>query len=147
MLESVGRGTLRLEIPANVAIDVAFRGTDGDVSFNMSDLSLERLNIDLEKGSAIVTFPAYQPLSSNVAQEPGDLIVRDGDITLVVPQKVGARFELDRAGSGVDPEFDAGIYNHLVPDILEARGIDTAAIKLRYIVIAPHGLIRVQTAQ
>ena len=35
---------------------------------------------------------------------------------------------MNRAGSGIDPQFDAGIYNYLVGDVLEAKGIDDEVV-------------------
>lgn len=147
LLEAVGRGRLRLELPPGVALDVAFHGMNGGATFTMTDLSLERLNLDLEHGNALVTFPNYKPLSPSVAQEPGNLNVRDGAITIFVPQAVSGRFELNRGGSGIRPEFDDQQYYYLEGDVLQGKTYDSADIKLRYVVTAPHGLIQVQTPQ
>ncbi|MEO8611580.1 MAG: hypothetical protein ABI690_27020 [Chloroflexota bacterium] len=145
MLEAMGRGHLTLEFPANVPLDVDFRAADGAVSLNMSGLSVERLNLDLAKGDALVTLPAYKPLGSPADSVLGALAVREGNITVYVPNEVAARFELNRGGSGHDPVYDPALYNYLVGDILEARNFDSADIKLRYQITAPRGLITVTT--
>jgi hypothetical protein len=146
MLEAMGRGHLTLEFPANVPLDVDFRASDGAVSLNMSGLSVERLNLDLAKGDALVTLPAYKPLGSPADAVLGALAAREGNITVYVPTEVAARFELNRGGSGQNPVYDAALYNYLVGDILEARNFDSADIKLRYQITDPRGLITVTTA-
>lgn len=144
LLENVGRGRLRLELPPDLPIDVEILGSSGAVQLNMSGLAVERMNLDLREGSAVVTLPIYQPLGTLRGESLGTLAVRQGDITLSIPQEVAARLELNRGGSGIEPVYDPDIYNFLVGDILEARTIDSAEIGLRYTVSAPRGRIRVQ---
>ncbi len=144
LLERMGRGRFRLELPANMPLDVDFKGGDGTLSLNMSGLAVERLNMDLTKGNALVTLPAYQPLGSSGDASLGSFVVREGDITVFVPQTVAARFELNRGGSGLDPKFSTVDFNYLVGDILEARNFDTAEIKLRYAITAPRGQISIE---
>ncbi len=145
LLERMGRGRFTLELPADVAVDVDFRGGEGILTLNMSGLALERLNLDLAKGDALVTIPAYQPLSGGIDATIGTFVVRDGDINVFVPPTVGARFELNRGGSGLQPIFDTLDSNYLVGDILEARTFDTAEIKLRYAITAPRGQITIES--
>ncbi len=144
LLERMGRGRFRLELPAGIPMDVDFKGGDGTLSLNMSGLALERLNMDLPKGNALVTLPAYQPLGTRGDASLGTFVVREGDITVFVPQSVAARFELNRGASGLDPKFNTVDFNYLVGDILEARNFDTAEIKLRYAITAPRGQISVE---
>jgi hypothetical protein len=106
-------------------------------------VALERLNLDLRQGNALVTLPAYQPLGSGPQDLLGTLAVRDGDLTLFIPSTVAARLELDRGGSGIEPEFDPLRYNYLVGDVLQAATITTADIVVRYAVIVPRGVVRV----
>ena len=147
LLEAIGRGTFRLELPADVPVDVQFNGVDGTLTLNMSGLSLERLNMDLQKGNAVVSLPDYQPLGSSNDALLGTFVVRDGNVTVRVPGTVAARLELNRGGSPSQPLYDAGLYNYLVGDILEARNFDSADIKIRYALTAPRGLITVETAE
>jgi hypothetical protein len=148
LLSAVGRGQLRLELPADLPLDVDFNGGQGAISLNMSGLALERLNMDVQQGSALVTLPEYDPRGSADDATLGTLIARQGDITIFVPPTVGARLELNRGGSGVRPEFDPNIYNLLDigEGVLEARNFDQTAIKLRYIITAPRGQIGVELA-
>lgn len=143
LLEAVGRGTLRLELPPDVPLVLAFVGDDGDVTFNMNALELERLNIDLQSGNALVTLPAYEPLSPGVQGRPGELSVRNGDITIIVPSEVAARLELNRGGNDIRPEFPQSYI--LIDDgadgTLEKRNIEDDDIVLDYEVTAPGGTI------
>ncbi|MBZ0296868.1 MAG: hypothetical protein K8L99_30180 [Anaerolineae bacterium] len=147
LLENVGRGTLRLELPPGLPLDVEIQGDSGDVLLNTSGLSIERMNLDLQEGDALVTLPAYEPLGSQGSESLGTLAVRNGDITLSIPPEVGARLELNRGGSGIEPEYDPAVYNFLVGDVLEARNIENAGITARYTVTAPRGRIRVQVSE
>ncbi len=145
MLAAIGRGHLRLEVPPGIALAIAFAGQQGAAAFNLNGSSLERLNIDLRSGDVLVALPEYRPLLSNPGDLLGTLSVRSGSLTLVVPAEVAGRFELDRGGSGIRPEFDANIYNYLDGDILEARDIDTAAMVMRYALTVPRGAVRLQS--
>ena len=146
LLERIGRGRFRLELPASVPLDVDFKGTDGALSLNMSGLSLERLNMDLIKGNALVTLPVYQPLGARGDASLGTFVARQGDITVFVPSTVAAHFELNRGSSGIEPKFSTVDYNYLVGDILEARNFDSADIKLRYGITAPRGQIAIEAS-
>jgi hypothetical protein len=146
MLGAVGRGRLRLELPAGIAMDVAFKGSNGDVSLNLSGLSLERLNVDLQKGTVLVTLPEYKPLGSSPDASLGALAVREGNISVFVPTTVAAHFDLD---TGARPQFDPTVYNLLdvgTGRALESRLFDAASVKLRYTIIAPRGEISVAAA-
>ncbi|MEZ4669105.1 MAG: DUF5668 domain-containing protein [Anaerolineae bacterium] len=144
-LEAIGRGTFRLELPASVPLDIEFTGDQGTLILNMDGLSLERLNMDLKQGDAVVSLPEYQPLGSTGDAILGTLVVRDGNITVRVPTAVAARFALNRGGSSSQPVYDPQLYNYLVGDILEARNFDSAAIKVRYALTAPRGLLTVES--
>src|SRR5690606_10013144 len=100
-LEAVGRGSLRLELPSGVPLDLAVLGTSGNVTLNMSETMVERRNLDVAGGNALVTVPEYAPVSAAAGQSQGTLAVRDGSITIVVPAAVAARLELDRGGRNV----------------------------------------------
>ncbi len=146
LLEAIGRGRLRLELPPGVALDVDFQGANGQASLNLSGLAIERLNMDLRLGDALVTLPAYDPQASPEDAVLGVLAARDGDVTLFVPDTVAARLEL-AGGSGLAPQYDAGLYNLLANGVLEARNYDTFSIKLRYVIEAPRGQVSLQVVE
>jgi predicted ribosomally synthesized peptide with SipW-like signal peptide len=143
LLEAMGRGTLTISLPAGVLLDVDFRGEQGAVTLNMDGTSLERMNVNLLSGNALVSLPAYDPLGTDENANLGTLAVGDGAITIVVPNEVGGRFELNRAGSGLRPVYPE-TYLYLDGDILEARGIEDSAIIMQYAVTAPRGQITLQ---
>ena len=144
MLESVGRGRLRLEIPADIPLDVEFSGRDGDVVLNMNGLELERMNVFVTRGDVIATLPQYQPVLSDADGSQGTLTTREGDLVLLIPPPVAARLELNREGSGIEPQYDPNVYNYLVGDVLEARAIETADMVVRYTLTVPRGRIRIE---
>jgi len=144
MLETMGRGALHIELPPNVPLDVEFVGQEGTVTLNMGATALERLNVTSVSGDVVVTLPEYRPLLSQSADSLGTLTVGGGNLALFVPASVGARLELDRGGSGIDPQYDPNVYNYLVGDVLEARNINTAGIIMHYTLRVPHGRIRVE---
>lgn len=95
-LEDVGRATLRLELPPDIALGLAFVGQAGAVSADLALLNLERLDLTLLEGDAFVTLPQYQPLSPSVQERPGQWSVVQGDLTVTVPESVGLRMLLSR---------------------------------------------------
>lgn len=147
-LEAVGRGYLRLELPPGLAVAVAAAGDEGAATFNMSDLELERLTLELGEGDALVTLPAYQPLSPTAAEQPGRLTTNNGNVTVFVPENVAARLELNRGGNNIRPQFDPDYI--LIDDgadgTLEKRAVGPDDITLLYEVTAPRGLIRLEVS-
>jgi hypothetical protein len=144
MLESVGRGTLRVELPPDLPVDLDFTGRDGDVILNLAGLELERLNLFVTRGDVVITLPEYQPVLSDDGGSNGTMTTRDGDLAIFIPSQVAARLELNREGSGIEPLYDANIYNYLVGDVLEARAIEVADVIVRYTLTVPRGRIRVE---
>lgn len=143
-LDEVGRGTFRLELPPDLPIDVQYTGADGNLTLNMSGLSLERLNLESARGDVVITMPTYDPLFSQPDDMLGELTVRQGNLAIFIPRSVGARLELNREGSGIEPQYDPTIYNYLVGDVLEAREIVSANMVIRYTLTVPRGLIRIE---
>ncbi len=146
-LDQLGRGVLELELPPDIPLDIEFVGADGDATLNLNDVALERLNVSVGGGDLILTLPTHQPVLVPAGESNGTLTASTGNITLFVPQSVAARLELNRGGSGIEPQFDAAQYNYLVGDVLESRTIDTAPFALSYILNVRRGLIRVESLQ
>lgn len=146
-LETVGRGVLQLELPSNVPLDVEFANQDGDITLNLSGTQLERLNVNAVRGNVLLTLPSYQPRFSGRGDNLGVITAQDGDLTLRVPSDVAARLQLNRAGSGIQPQYDDQRYLYLQGDILQAADLETADNVVFYTLTAPRGLIRLDVAQ
>ena len=151
-LDDIGRGNLTLTLPAGVGIDLALTGQQAAATLNLDQADLERLNVNLTRGNALITLPDYQPRSPSQAATDapnlppllGTLQVLDGPLTVSVPEGVGARFELNLFDSGVERDFDPTVFNELrQPPAIESRNIDTATVKLRYALVVPRGQIRI----
>lgn len=146
LLEAVGRGTLRLELPADLATAVAIAADNSSATLNLSDLALERLNLAVQSGDVLVTLPDYSPRSPSAAEQPGTLASNNGDITIFVPPTVSARLELNRGGNDTRPQFDASYI--LIDDgadgTLEKRNFLDTDTPLYYEVTAPRGIIRLE---
>jgi hypothetical protein len=127
-------------------VAIALTGNDGLMTFNLSDLLLERLSLDVGRGDAVITLPDYAPRSPTVREEPGTLTVRDGNITIVIPSTVAVRMELNRGGNDTRPQFDPSYI--LIDDgadgTLEKRVVGDNDTPLFYEVTAPRGLIRLE---
>jgi hypothetical protein len=145
-LETVGRGVLQLELPPGVPMDVEFASEDGDITLNLSSTQLERLNVNAARGDVLLTLPSYQPQFSDRGDNLGSITAQDGDLTLRVPADVAARLQLDRAGSGIQPQFDDQRYLYLQGDVLQAADLETAQMVVYYNLTAPRGLIRLDTS-
>ncbi|MFN8378483.1 MAG: DUF5668 domain-containing protein [Anaerolineae bacterium] len=146
-LDQLGRGILELELPPDIPLDVEYLGKDGDATFNLNDVALERLNVDLLSGDLVVTLPNYQPVLVPSGESNGALTTSAGNLALFIPQSVAARLELNRGGSGIEPQFDPAQFNYLVGDVLESRTIDSAPFALDYTLNVPRGQIRVESLQ
>jgi membrane protein implicated in regulation of membrane protease activity len=146
LLENIGRGALRIELPADLPLDVVVNGASGTVRLNMSGLAVERMNLNLNQGNALVTLPVYQPLGSSRETPLGTLAARGGDLTLFVPPEVAARFEIE--GGSSEPTYDPTVYNALFDNtVLEARNIDVAEIVVRYNLSVPRGRVRLEVPE
>jgi len=148
-LEAVGRADLRLQIPRGLALGMAFEGERGTANFDMAALNLERLDLTLVSGDALVTLPAYQPLSPSVQERPGAWQVLDGNLTVTVPQAVGTRFLLARSRNS-EPRpgqtYDDLLYRvELSGDdyVLISRQFENAQVQVTYRVDVRGGILRI----
>ncbi|MBE2181982.1 MAG: hypothetical protein IAE89_01035 [Anaerolineae bacterium] len=144
-LDRIGRGALTLNLPAGVPVDIELVGQDGDAILNLDGLDLERLNVDVARGNLAATLPDYQPVLIGLNEINGSLRAGDGTLTLILPQAMPARLQLDRGGGGIDPVYDPAIFNYLVGDVLESRAIDPSGNFLQFTLTAPRGQIRVES--
>lgn len=146
LLDDVGRGTLRLNIPTAIPVDLIVSGQDGAATLNLSSVALERLEISLGRGDIAVTLPDHRPISLPDGIANGTIATSSGNISLILPPQTAARLELNRGGSGIEPSYDPTVFNYLVGDVLESRDILLAPFVLRYELTTPDGLIRVTTS-
>ena len=109
-LDTIGRGALHLELPPDLPLDIEVQAADGSVSMNMVGLSVERMNLDLQHGNALVTLPHYMPVASAPGDLLGTLIAHQGDLTLLIDLDIAAQLDLD---VGVRPQYDPNYYNYL----------------------------------
>jgi len=143
-LERLGRATLQLELPQGVALAIAYRGLSGDVSFDLQALNLERLSAEQIVGDMLVSYPAYQPLSPSAADQPGEIIVRQGDLRLLLADEVGGEFLIRKADNS-RPLFNDLTYaleDNLDAWRLVARRFDEAQARHRASLSVPRGSIR-----
>jgi hypothetical protein len=83
-----------------------------------------------------------------VAQSPGELVVRNGNLRLVVPPTVGGQFLINKS-TNQRPLFDDLLYaleDNLNEWLLTARQYENAAAKIRYVITVPRTQIRLDTA-
>ncbi|MCA9914669.1 MAG: PspC domain-containing protein [Anaerolineae bacterium] len=151
-LAAIGRADLRLQIPRGLALGMAFEGERGTANFDMAALNLERLDLTLVSGDALVTLPAYQPLSPSVQERPGTWLVQNGNLSVTVPQEVGARFLLARNRNS-EPRpgqtYDDLLYRvELSGDdyVLISRQFENAAVQVTYRVDVRGGNLRLVSA-
>lgn len=133
---------MSIELPQNVAVSVAYAGEDGNATIDMSLLDLERLNAEIERGEVVVRLPAYQPLSPAIADNPGTIMVLNGNLRVVVPASVGGQFAIAPNSS---PQYDDALYRiEVAPDnwLMVARNYETSDIKITYRLSAPRGQIQ-----
>lgn len=98
-LEDIGRSDLVLQIPADIAVAVAFEGDRGTMTFDMAALNLERLGLSVTEGDVLVTMPQYNPLSPSVRDNPGTWTLFNGNLRVIVAETVGTRFMLNRSSN------------------------------------------------
>jgi multidrug transporter EmrE-like cation transporter len=144
-LDQVGRGTFQLTLPPGIPLDIDIGSADGEVTLSLNGLMTERVNAESGRGDLVVALPDYQPTLVSSGDQMGALTARDGALTLFVPEALAARLELNRGGSGIEPQYDAGVFNYLVGDVLEARTAATASFVARLSLTAPRGPIRVDS--
>jgi hypothetical protein len=146
-LDAVGRGSLSLRIPDELPVAVAFAGTEGNATFDLNDAQLERIAVELQSGDVLLTVPAYQPQSPSAINDPGRLILANGDLTVVVPANVNARLGFDRRGSGIDPQYPTDyIEQRNTVDGLLRRDVENGSITLEYDILIPRGQLRLDVS-
>ncbi|MDQ7036882.1 MAG: hypothetical protein Q9P01_19215 [Anaerolineae bacterium] len=149
-LEDIGRSDLVLQIPADIAVAVAFEGDRGTMTFDLAALDLERLSFSVTEGNVLVTMPQYSPLSPSVRDNPGTWTVFEGNLRVIVAESVGTRFMLNR-NSNSEPRpgqtHDDLIYRvELAGDdyMLISRQYDALAIQVDYRINVYNGTLSIE---
>lgn len=146
-LPAMGRGTIDVQLPPNLAVFIKLAITDGDATLNLRDLRLESIEtLDIQQGDALISLPAYQSLSPS-ARDSGAININNGSLTLRVPNTLGIELFLSKA-TNARPDYDETTY------LLEDRGdkwrlsqqaFDNLSIKASYIASVPTGTISMIT--
>lgn len=144
MLQAVGRGILELELPEGVALDLLINAENGSSVLDLGNFQLERFNLNLQRGSAQIVIPSYEPEIANDDGYIGVINVYDGDVTLFVSEDVGLRLEFPTL-SGGEPVVDETIYNVLRDRTIESRNFDNAETILIYQIRVPNGQLTIQS--
>lgn len=148
-LTAVGSGTIDVQLPVGLPVFIKLDVVDGDVTLNLRDLDLESIEtLSIDNGNALITLPAYQPLSPS-AEDSGILSIFNGNFILRVPQNLGAELFLNQA-TNTRPTFDDLLY--LLEDRgsewrLSPRNFDSQIIKTSYIISAPSGNVTVEVLE
>jgi hypothetical protein len=143
LLTAVGRGSMTLDVPADIAVAINIVVADGLTTLNLSDLQLERLTLTVDNGNAAITLPNYQPVSLNPAERPGEIIVSRGNLTLLTPNEIDVRVAFDRRGSGTPVQYDA-LYIDQRDDVdgTLRRELESSDVRLFFDVTIPRGQLR-----
>lgn len=151
LLENIGRGDLRIQLPTNIAIGLDYNGNRADaVTLDMGELNLERLSFGLDEGNMLVRLPLYQPLSPSVVDRNGTWAVRDGSLQVIAPTELGVRFLFARASNAEPSNFDELNYQLLLEGsdyVLASRQFDNLEAQMRYQVNVSGGGFQLDDAE
>lgn len=151
LLENIGRGELRIELPANMAIGLDYNGVRAEtVTLDMGELNLERLSFGLDEGDVFVRLPFYQPLSPSVVERNGVWAVRDGSLRVVAPADLGVRLSFVRDTNAEPTDFNNLNYQLLIEGsdyVLASRQFDNQDAQMRYQVNVSGGRFQLDNAE
>jgi hypothetical protein len=97
----------------------------------MGELNLEVLNVEVQRGNALITLPAYDPLSPSSLDSSGVWQV-NGDLRVVLPASVGARFIIPPNST---PLYDEALYRIEIAGadwLMVARNYEDSAVQVTY---------------
>ena len=106
-LNQRGRGELRLQIPPGIPLDLLVNSRQGIVTLSLQGLELERLNLNLRRGDALISLPDYAPLGTPRGGVTGRLSLLAGSLKMRLPAEMTAQFTLldDTAAEYPAPHF------------------------------------------
>jgi hypothetical protein len=99
LLETMGRGRMRIELPTGVPIDLDFRN-GGTSSLNLLGLDARQLTAQLVDGDLLLSLP------NTGLENTGTVMVENGNLTVFVPDTLG----LQVITGGKTPQFAEGEY-------------------------------------
>ena len=99
-LEAVGRGRLNVALPPGLPLELTLRNADGAAVLNLLGLEVTRLNINIAAGDLLLSLP------DTALEQPGDVVVTRGNVTLFVPDDLGLHLFVN----GPVPQFAAADY-------------------------------------
>lgn len=149
ILTAIGRGTIDLQLPPDFPTLLKVAVNDGNVVLNLRDSDLESIEtLTVNRGSAIISLPSHQPTSPS-ALDSGVLTLLNGNLTLRIPDNVGASFILSKVSNN-RPVYDDLIY--LLEDRpqewnLSPRNSASLTIQVSYITNVPQGTVEVQVLE
>lgn len=147
-LDDLGRATLTLRIPPDIAFGLTFNGQHAqEVILDMGELKLESLYFQLDQGDVLVRLPAYQPQSPSVVESNGTWVLTEGSLNVVVPQTLGLRFSLARATNSEPDGFDDTAYQLLLEGqdyVLASRQFDDYDAQMRYRLLIGSGVFNLE---
>ncbi|MFC1960648.1 hypothetical protein ACFLYO_08050 [Chloroflexota bacterium] len=100
LLEAVGSGQMRVEIPAGLPVDLDFSNTQGTVSLNLLGLELLALRTHLDAGDLLLSLP------DKGLDGLAEVMVQQGAVTVFVPEDLG----LQVSTGGRTPQYEPGAY-------------------------------------
>lgn len=90
-LDDLGRSTIELNVPSDMPLVLNVANLAGDVTLSLGNTKLERLTLDIRQGDGVVALPNYNPISLRSEEIPHQVVVANGDLTLLIPEVVDAR--------------------------------------------------------
>ena len=116
-LSDYGRGALEIFLPTNVPVTLlAVQADSGDMTADLGQLRVERLELALEQGDMAVQLPVRDVMQ-------GRLATREGDIALFVPEGMALNVKLEAGSGEPDYVYDSFRYDLLRDGELKRRNV------------------------
>jgi hypothetical protein len=123
-LDAVGRGQLNIFLPAGVQVEsLAYTGDNGSVTFNLDQLDVRRLDVDVQRGNMDLCLPFL--VEGSESRIFGDTVqVGNGDLRTYVPN--GISLSMNYGSNPPDIEYRPGTVRDLYDPLLE--GLETDGV-------------------
>lgn len=151
LLQDIGRGELRVQIPPDIAFGLVFDGGRSEiVTLDMGELNLERLTFNLDEGDVLVRLPLYQPRSPSVVDSNGEWTVQNGTLRVIAPPDLGLRFAFNRNANAEPSNFDELMVQLLLEGsdfVLASRQYDNLDARMQFRVNISGGNFALESPQ